>query len=1596
MVKIQYFLFFILASYSPFCLSQSWESLIKIEDPYSAISDNLQSDIEVNENSVLIGIGDEKNNENYDLFFIEENNGSKSIQRLIFENVSKNKIFKSSIALADNYAALAFIDSRSNGLILILEKKPSGQWNIIQAITAPEDAKYPDKFGTSIDLHDDLLAVGSLSNQVFIFNRDNSGEWSYHQTIKIDKHDRFIDNYETIVSIEGGNLIIGNPFESLENPDDELSPFGSAGAVYSYTLNSEGLWQQRQKLTSPDKSSDSGFGWNIQLHNEYLVVGEHMQIDSSHFYKTNGNGLWGILENQKQEDEITAVFLLKKEKLRLPASINDKDIHILNDNKILYYKDDTLHLLSNTKKSNTEEKLVIKWSEVETKKFKFSTQAGSTLSDFDKWSEEFGSDWGYYIGDKILYKGELYVAIADEVEKNPEQAPDSWEKKVIESNEKLAIRQISPPEGQVTYGKDGYIVYYKFLEGNSVNYQRTTEEFSKIINEYREEELRSMDRVIALKNLGAFYEINDDSYNAKRLYEEALDYLKNNNQTSNSYYSDLLFRLGLILEENGSYELAEESFNEAVNINSMYGFEEQNIAPLYKLGEVMAFYEIISKAESFFNSALDIIKSKKIEGHNYHAKIINGLARVKEYNDFINEAEQLYIDAIKISDKNKSSYTSDDHAWFLLDLATFYYEQDQVDSSEEFTKKVLDKPDINESIRIAALENFEVVLLEKGRISESIAVSNKLLNAYKEFYGETSTEYITRLSETVWDYIGSGEYQKADSVLDYAINIATDTYGKESTIYADLLLVKGNLYEEINQYKKVEPLYLKAIEIYKRQEGMEQLNYNRALQSLAGFHMDQNQLAKAERLYLQVEQFFEKNYDDEDADHIVDRQTFLNDLAKLYEWMGRYNEAETHYLKTIEEVKADYGEDHHYNITHWLNLGNLYSQMGRYNDALTNLKKATNIHSRTYGENNIDYAIIISSMASIHEGLEKDEAEALYLQALKIIKTAVGKNHYLYSSTSLDLAHVYMESGKYEKAEKLLLEVLNVNAEIIDENHALNFSTLISLGILYELKGNIEQAERYYSSGINNLQDYYRQNLIGQSEQERKNLLHSIDGLFKAFMDFALRNRDKNPALKDALFDFILFKKDLLVSGTAQMQNQILNSGDSLLIAEFHHWILLRKRISQAQNSDLDTQKELDMDKLKDEANALEKQLTRHSKSSSRGTINKKVKWQQIQQVLKPGEVAIEMLRIEPLKSDSSLWYAALYITPNTTNPQVYIYKNGKQLESKFITYYRSAIGHQVKDEASYKIFWEPLKNTLPTNTETVYFSGDGVFYQVSFDGLFNAKSQQFLNDEINFVRLTSTKNLIIEGREEKMQKTKAILFGRPDYNFDDSKPEQKEKDDGQRNAVYFKEGIFPDLPGTQQEIENITSAFEDAGWEVSIKSGKQATEEALKEVDSPTVLHLATHGFFLQEEDLRGVTGESNVNPLFQSGIVLAGISDYLTAEVKPTREDGILSGYEAQTLNLNDTKLVVLSACQTGLGKVDEVGGFYGLQRTLQVAGAENFLLSLWSVDDKATQEFMSSFYKFWLDGLNENEALAETQKVIKKKYPHPYYWAAFVLVK
>jgi CHAT domain-containing protein len=287
---------------------------------------------------------------------------------------------------------------------------------------------------------------------------------------------------------------------------------------------------------------------------------------------------------------------------------------------------------------------------------------------------------------------------------------------------------------------------------------------------------------------------------------------------------------------------------------------------------------------------------------------------------------------------------------------------------------------------------------------------------------------------------------------------------------------------------------------------------------------------------------------------------------------------------------------------------------------------------------------------------------------------------------------------------------------------------------------------------------------------------------------------------------------------------------------------------------------------------------------------------------------------------------------------------------------------------------------------------------------LFNPATKKYLFEEIQIENLTNTKDLVVAAATTKPN-NRYYLVGSPQFAVAKKEitppPTGEKVNRGTRAGILrvFRGGEISPLPGTQVEVSEIEKLLRTKNGEVLPRTGTDAHEAAIKQMEAPRVLHVATHGFFLDDPDFGDAESVKKYieNPLLRCGLILAGAEDFINVGQNPAEptQDGILTAQEVMNLNLDGTELVTLSACETGLGSIQNGEGVYGLKRAFAIAGAEKVIMSLWNVDDEATQQLMTYFYQFWLTGATKEVAFRQAQDELRKKFPEPFYWGAFVMI-
>ncbi|MBL7729818.1 MAG: CHAT domain-containing protein [Chitinophagaceae bacterium] len=520
---------------------------------------------------------------------------------------------------------------------------------------------------------------------------------------------------------------------------------------------------------------------------------------------------------------------------------------------------------------------------------------------------------------------------------------------------------------------------------------------------------------------------------------------------------------------------------------------------------------------------------------------------------------------------------------------------------------------------------------------------------------------------------------------------------------------------------------------------------------------------------------------------------------------------------------------------------------------------------------------------------------------------------------------------------------------------------------------------------------------------------------YENFHSFVKLAKEKHPALFSSLaeqaYNNLLFTKSISLQGTKRRKEAFLKSSDPATIKLYETWLdkkqqLIRqyfKASEPAGPADAEKTTQQDLKPLQDEVTNLENELAAKARDFKKLLRITPPNWKEVQGKLKEGEAAVEIIRFQwcdKVYYSDTAYYAAYIVTSNTPYPEVvYLPATPADLEDKFYKQYKSSIRLKAEDRDSYNNYWKPIADKLAamaggTPLAKVYISPDGIYHLINISTLKNPGSGKYVLDEIQVQSATSTGD--IAATAPKGATATAVLLGRPTYKRDDNEEGSGSLygDDTRGFVNSFRDKNIPDLPGTEAEVLSIQTEMEDNKVKVTTYLKDDATEEKLYQLHNPGILHIATHGFWAGTGN-NATEGFRLFNAMANSGLLLSGVVNYYSADKFPNTYDGILTAYEAQNLDLGNTSLVVLSACETSLGFLDAGEGVYGLQRAFRAAGAGSIMTSLWKVDDEATRDFMVIFYQQYFKTKDKSASFIYAQKAIRDKYVYPYYWGAFIMM-
>ena len=891
-------------------------------------------------------------------------------------------------------------------------------------------------------------------------------------------------------------------------------------------------------------------------------------------------------------------------------------------------------------------------------------------------------------------------------------------------------------------------------------------------------------------------------------------------------------------------------------------------------------------------------------------------------------------------------------------------------------------------------------------------------------------------------YYSSGDFAKAEAMFQRALTIREKALGEEHIDTAASFGNLGALYSAIGAYAKAATFNQRALQLREMILGPEHLHVALSLSALANVYQRQGDYPKAQPLYQRAIAIVRKVRGPQHPETAA----LIGNLATLFYFTGDYPQAEVLFEEELAiEVKA-LGAEHPIAASTMGNLGELYLTTGAYSKAEALLERANAICEQSLGEKHVDTGVSLATLGHFHEQIGNHaKARSLLERAIVLYEKAVGPEHADLAEALNYLAAVQLATGNYGTAEQLLQRSLAINEKALGAQNTYVAATLAQLGAVYFAMGDLANAQSLQQRALavrekvfgeahpdtaRSLTDLAIVNwargeplkalpllqraqaiqtrtserfLLSGSEPRKQAYLRGLANDVYTNASFAVLQADRE-SIALGLTSVLQYKGKALdaVSDSVARLRQSLKTEDRAL---FEQLALLAKQFSaltyQGAGGLAPEALRARLDDLSRQQDRLETELSRRSREFRR---QETPQLRNVLAALPPDSALIEWLRYRPfdprVKDLKSQWGAPRYLA--------YILKASGELSAvdigradeveTLIRDLRLAVNDPLRSDVrqvAATVSRQLIKPLLPhmKGTAHLLISPDGALNLLPMAALLDDRGQ-YLLESYQITYLTSGRDLLRLDTAETPARRHAVIIAAPQYGNASSTPAAMASS-AQRSAELDRSGIrFRSLPGTALEAAAIRRLL---GDDTSVFTQADASEAKLKQLQSPNILHLATHGFFLKNAAADGTPPDGKSlaaeNPLLRSGLALAGANQRGSGSA----EDGILTALEASRLNLQGTELVVLSACETGVGEVQNGDGVGGLRRGLFMAGARTQILSLWKVADLPTKELMVNLYKKLVSGYGRSAALREAQREMAATpaQSHPYYWANFVAI-
>ena len=1082
----------------------------------------------------------------------------------------------------------------------------------------------------------------------------------------------------------------------------------------------------------------------------------------------------------------------------------------------------------------------------------------------------------------------------------------------------------------------------------------------------------STNYINALNNFGFFYFRIKQYDKALIYYGQVLERLKSTNYDDSLNLAIFNRNIANCKMELGQHESARDFYLKSYIIRkTKSGINNKDGADiLYDLGNInykLFKYQI---AKQYYEHALSV--SDSINGINnmYSAMILRQLGNLFVDTYDYDAAEKCLKRSKEI--RNKIVGVNDPKYLIILnDIAILYETQNKFDLAETEYRALIELTELNHGKNnpelLFPLVNLGLLNEKQGRFKESLKLYNRSIEIYDSNNLNEPIKYINLLNRIGMSYLSMGYFSNAENYFQNAFKICETNSLNNTDRYYEIINSLGLLYMQTEDYRKSEEMFLKAISYYKEIK-KDPLDISKLLNNLAILYSKIGNYEKSVRICNEVINIRSKL---DLKDNLLLADTYVSSAALAL----NYNKVDSTTLNNLLIAKATYEK---LLLQSSLNYMNILNCIGMYYSHNGEWLKERKIYQQILenkidsSENKLVLVHVLKNMANNYLGQNEYEDAILYQRkSLSLSRSVFGVNSSGYLSSLNNLILTFASKQDYDSAFKYTQELHELKRkEIIN-----NFQWMSGVE-----KENYIKANLIYSYNIYSVTSYlYNQN---------------------------------NKVLEIA-FNQALLSKGILLESNRQFDEKIRTLKDTALLNKYN--LLKQLKYSSAK---LHSQSYYINDRIRELdylADSLEKTLTRASVEYSNIKNSLTLGINEIRKNISKEEAVIEFVRMYNFK-EKKFYYCAFILKGNDKN-----------LDFVNLCSEEELLKYAPENELGelYELLWLPLESKL-NNVSNIYYSPDGLLNNIPFHALYTLVNENrvYTADKYSLHQLISNRVLVNKQNEPQIFDVNIALFGGINYN--DYPVLDKDTIIDQSNEIEFllKQSLADKkntrtgisfLPGTKKEINNISKLLKDSKWTIDVYENKAASEnnfKALTGKNNRTILHIATHGFSFPDKDENKsdnvaymIKGDEQYkaanNPMIRSGLLFSGANitwkGMADSLVMKTNEDGVLTAYELSQIDLKNTKLVILSACETGKGFIQGSEGTFGLKRALKLAGVDNMIVSLWKVPDDATMEMMTLFYNELIKTKKPISSFEKAQKFMRFKYPtEPKKWAGFVLIR